>query len=278
MGVLLDLSHYNEGQGPIDWPVLAQHCSGVYIKATEGQHYVDPKWAELYHGARSVGLPVGPYHFADLSDPAAEANHFTDQINPTQWQLVPVLDAELNGVTVNWLRAFRSQLRARFGRPWFRLYSDYALLTTALNPNWWMDAQSDIWAARYNSFLGLSYPQVVLWQHTSTAQEPGVLGAVDEDYWMNGWTPASDAVKMGAPWPPAGKLPPGTVLDIRSRGDAVKLLQSTLNINYPLYSKLVVDGIYGPATEGVVREFQRRAHLLVDGIAGPQTLGALGLI
>jgi hypothetical protein len=39
----------------------------------------------------------------------------------------------------------------------------------------------------------------------------------------------------------------------------------------------LVDGIYGPRTTAVVREFQRRAGLQVDGIAGPQTLGRLGL-
>jgi hypothetical protein len=59
--------------------------------------------------------------------------------------------------------------------------------------------------------------------------------------------------------------------------DLVRLLQARLNLGYPLYSHLVVDGIYGPATTAVVREFQRRAGLVVDGIAGPQTLGRLGL-
>src|SRR6478735_8548915 len=59
--------------------------------------------------------------------------------------------------------------------------------------------------------------------------------------------------------------------------DLVRLLQARLNRDYPLYSNLVVDGIYGPRTTAVVREFQRRAGLVVDGIAGPQTLGRLGL-
>ena len=59
--------------------------------------------------------------------------------------------------------------------------------------------------------------------------------------------------------------------------DLVRLLQARLNRDYPLYSNLVVDGIYGPRTTAVVREFQRRAGLQVDGIAGPKTLGRLGL-
>lgn len=36
-----------------------------------------------------------------------------------------------------------------------------------------------------------------------------------------------------------------------------------------------VDGDFGPATERVVEEFQRRQHLDVDGIAGPQVMAAL---
>jgi hypothetical protein len=67
------------------------------------------------------------------------------------------------------------------------------------------------------------------------------------------------------------------VLRPGDHNDLVRLLQARLNRDYPLYSHLVVDGIYGPATTGVVREFQRRAGLQVDGIAGPQTLGRLGL-
>jgi peptidoglycan hydrolase-like protein with peptidoglycan-binding domain len=38
---------------------------------------------------------------------------------------------------------------------------------------------------------------------------------------------------------------------------------------------LVVDGVFGPATEQAVKEFQQGAGLVVDGIVGPQTWNAL---
>lgn len=67
------------------------------------------------------------------------------------------------------------------------------------------------------------------------------------------------------------------VVRIGATGQAVRDLQARLNRDYPLYSKLVVDGDFGPATDRVVREFQTRARLVVDGIVGPATWNALGL-
>ena len=60
-------------------------------------------------------------------------------------------------------------------------------------------------------------------------------------------------------------------------GGDVTYLQSLFNRAYPAYSKLAVDGDFGPATEAVAREFQRRSNLAVDGIVGPATWRALGV-
>ncbi len=68
---------------------------------------------------------------------------------------------------------------------------------------------------------------------------------------------------------------PTITMKVGDRGDHVKQLQAGLNRDYPAYSKLVVDGIFGPATESVIREFQRRAGLPVTGVAGPETLAKL---
>ncbi|CAH0318532.1 Zinc D-Ala-D-Ala carboxypeptidase [Rhodococcoides fascians] len=76
---------------------------------------------------------------------------------------------------------------------------------------------------------------------------------------------------------PPALNPFGGLLMRGSTGNAVRNLQERLNRDYPRYSRLAVDGDFGPATENVVREFQQRAGLLVDGIAGPATLKALGL-
>ncbi|MGK3937373.1 peptidoglycan-binding protein [Streptomyces caeruleatus] len=59
-----------------------------------------------------------------------------------------------------------------------------------------------------------------------------------------------------------------------SHGPAVRKLQRLLNDHLPDL-QLVVDGRFGPVTDGRVREFQQRVDIAVDGIVGPQTWGRL---
>ncbi|MEA5521301.1 peptidoglycan-binding protein [Limnoraphis robusta] len=63
-----------------------------------------------------------------------------------------------------------------------------------------------------------------------------------------------------------------TILRRGSQGQAVKNIQAQLNI---FGAKLVIDGIFGAATEAAVKEFQKRSGLTVDGIVGTKTLNAL---
>ena len=53
------------------------------------------------------------------------------------------------------------------------------------------------------------------------------------------------------------------------QGDDVKTVQSIVNAT--------VDGIFGPETERLVRQFQQRNNLVVDGIVGPATWNALSI-
>ncbi len=58
-----------------------------------------------------------------------------------------------------------------------------------------------------------------------------------------------------------------------STGEAVRRLQRALRRTPNL--GVIVDGVFGPAVETAVKEFQQGAGLIVDGIVGPQTWAAL---
>lgn len=101
----------------------------------------------------------------------------------------------------------------------------------------------------------------------------------DEMHFQLGW-PEGDSrysrivEKIGAAAPGV----PSTDSDdlaVGSTGQKVSQLQAGLNRVFPGYSKLAVDGDFGPLTAAVVREFQDRSGITVDGIVGPVTGKAL---
>lgn len=67
---------------------------------------------------------------------------------------------------------------------------------------------------------------------------------------------------------------PGTPLRRGSTGTAVRTLQRQLNRiaqDYPSFGTLNVDGVFGAATEEVVKKFQKQFSLTQDGVVGRST-------
>ncbi len=67
---------------------------------------------------------------------------------------------------------------------------------------------------------------------------------------------------------------PGTALRRGDRGENVRIIQAQLNRisdNYPAIGKMTVDGIFGPAMEEKVKNFQRIFNLTADGVVGKAT-------
>ncbi len=57
----IDVSYWNAG---IDWPkVRAAGQRFTFIKASEGDGYLDPTFDDNWRGAKAAGLLRGAYHF-----------------------------------------------------------------------------------------------------------------------------------------------------------------------------------------------------------------------
>lgn len=91
----VDVSSY---QGEIDWETLqAQGIQFVFIKATEGNAWVDPRFKKNWKGASKCdGLRFGAYHFMSFRTSGEEqAASFIDTVPKNKHALPPVIDIEL---------------------------------------------------------------------------------------------------------------------------------------------------------------------------------------
>lgn len=98
--------------------------------------------------------------------------------------------------------------------------------------------------------------------------------------WITDGFPGSGNVPAPAPKPAnppvVGYFPPyaGTVLQKGSKGTQVRLMQQRLKDRG---WSITADGDFGPATDSIVRKFQKEKGLTVDGKVGPATWKALWL-
>lgn len=87
-------------QGTIDWAQLKNYSKikFVYIKATEGSDYVDPRYKENIRNARKQGFKVGSYHFLSTKSSATtQFQNFIRTANREEQDLLPVIDIEVTG-------------------------------------------------------------------------------------------------------------------------------------------------------------------------------------
>ncbi|MDF7812236.1 GH25 family lysozyme [Hymenobacter sp. YC55] len=92
----IDISHH---QGDINWDKLTnEKISFVFIKATEGGDYKDPKFQINWVNAKNAGLAVGAYHFYRLCKTGTEqADNFISTVPRNDGNLPPVIDLEFGG-------------------------------------------------------------------------------------------------------------------------------------------------------------------------------------
>jgi GH25 family lysozyme M1 (1,4-beta-N-acetylmuramidase) len=191
----------------INWRLLFRDgIRFVAIKLTEGTYYANPYYASDARAARSAGLYVLPYVFANprRSGGAAQATFAVTGSGYRRARTMPPISVDLEndpyattgragncyglGVSrmVAWIAAFTRQASALTGAP-------PVIYTTA---NWWHQCTGNtarfrrdpLWLASY----GVSVPAVppswqrwAFWQYTNSANLPGV-GLTDLDYFRPG--------------------------------------------------------------------------------------------
>lgn len=187
--IIIDISRY---QTVTDWKAVADAVEGVFIKATEGQGFIDPKFVAHAQAAQAAKIPKGFYHFASLNDSKtpeadarAEARDFLKATAPFSKELPYVLDLETNKADLSrelvekWVAAFFSELE-KHGVTDYVLYSYAPFLDTHL-PRGHKFGNIRLWLAAYvkSPRLPRGWSSYWLWQYSSKGSIPGINGNVD---------------------------------------------------------------------------------------------------
>jgi lysozyme len=173
-------------QGQIDWVKLkADDVAFAYIKASEGEDFVDANFLANWHGAANVGMPRGAYHFfTQCRSGMVQAQNFIATAPTDPAALPPVVDIEhmgpcTQGPAVANLIAeiddFLDAVEAHYGkRPILyttREFHDAYLVGNFTNERFWI---------RSLGFPpGFREKQWVFWQYHNKGLRDGVTGPID---------------------------------------------------------------------------------------------------
>ncbi|MDQ0047221.1 lysozyme [Paenibacillus polymyxa] len=184
----IDVSRY---QGTIDWKrVRADGKSFAFIKASQGQRYVDPTFITNAKGIKAAGLLLGAYHFVDATNvnaAKAEARHFAEVLEQVGGakvlDLPAVMDYEnnpgaLSSAAIHEIAlAFLTEFeRVSGSKP--MVYTGNAFATHFKVPL----GSYKLWIARYSTRVPNDTTPWKLWdfwQYSDSGRVEGIQGPVD---------------------------------------------------------------------------------------------------
>ncbi len=184
-------------QGDVDWTAVGSTPTRfVIMRATRGNTYDDPRYAEYLAEASANGLVVGAYHRAKVGigvgDAKDEADHFVEVAQNAAGDVLPALDIEEhNGLTVaqltDWVRTWLARVYSRTGVRAMIYSSPHFWRTYLGDTTWFADHGYPLWIAHWNvpspmtpagDWGGHGW---TFWQWTSTGRVSGIGPNVDRD-------------------------------------------------------------------------------------------------
>jgi lysozyme len=180
----LDISNH---QGNIDWTQASAGQQFAIAKATEGITFKDAWFVKNWAESKQNGLVRGAYHYARVqNDPIQEADHFlsvmaTVTIEPGDLVALDIEDAvpgvNIPGWSLRWLNHVTNALGFR---PLLYSYQHFVGANGFANAP--ALAQFPLWYASYRVSwppIPAPWPDISIWQHTSSLHVPGIVGNVD---------------------------------------------------------------------------------------------------
>lgn len=174
--------------GSVNWMDLKK--GGIrfaYLKATEGDKYLDENFNKNWKETQRLGIPRGAYHFMFWCVPVSEQIEWLKKNVPVDsLALPPVLDIEWNGSAPSCpsridkgkaqssIKTMLEEMERHFGkRP--VIYTDYTFHRDVLEGSFydyifWLRSVSDVPEKKYGG------RRWALWQYTDTGRVPGTRG------------------------------------------------------------------------------------------------------
>ena len=179
--IVVDLSHWEDVLSFED--VRASGVVAVIYKATEGDSYVDPTYAECREEAEKAGLKWGAYHFLRPGDLTAQAKFFLDKVG-LDLELY-CADHEDPGVSISDLKEFLYEVLRQTGKHAV-IYSGHVIKEQLGDERDEVLQHFRLWIAHYTDDAEPDWPKTTwerwwLWQYTETGSCPGVSGEVDRN-------------------------------------------------------------------------------------------------
>ncbi|MGA8943149.1 MAG: GH25 family lysozyme [Thermoactinomyces sp.] len=184
----LDISHH---QGVIDWKTVQEknEFAFIYMKATEGHDFIDPRFKTNWEEAQNQGFRVGAYHFFSMRSPGkVQASNFIQTVPVKQETLPPVIDIEIHlkhdpGKVRQELQSLADELEKHYRkRPIFYVtYDTYEQYIKGYFEDY------DLWIRDIFKHPALEDRNWLIWQYSCRERVDGIDGFVDINAFHGNW-------------------------------------------------------------------------------------------